>query len=284
MADSYNAIMADEPAHIILTVETEEPIDLKDFVSAFTSLSSQFEKFIGREYSDLSRETRMFVKEVRHGSAIVELVPLLVPLAPLVATMDNALIVEQFVRTYGARISRYFSSGGRDEAATKGDLNDLMGAVAAIANDPNGQTNIEAVAFDKTEKRTRAAIRFNTQQAVAAREQLEQHKAEMDATQRADHDRVLMCFTRPDIGDVSVGKRSGERVVVESLSPRALPLIYGASMAEERIKDEIRNSEDNVFKRGFVVDVNVEIRGGKPVGYAVKHVHQIIDLPDDDDG
>ena len=72
--------------------------------------------------------------------------------------------------------------------------------------------------------------------------------------------------------------------MVESLSPRALPLIYGASMAEERIKDEIRNSEDNVFKRGFVVEVNVEIRGGKPVGYAVKHVHQIIDLPDDDDG
>jgi hypothetical protein len=50
-------------------------------------------------------------------------------------------------------------------------------------------------------------------------------------------------------------------------------------MAEDRIKHEIREADENVFKKGFVVDVNVRSIGGRPIAYAVTNVHQIIDLP-----
>jgi hypothetical protein len=38
-------------------------------------------------------------------------------------------------------------------------------------------------------------------------------------------------------------------------------------------------ADENVFKKGFVVDVNVRSIGGRPIAYAVTNVHQIIDLP-----
>ena len=87
----------------------------------------------------------------------------------------------------------------------------------------------------------------------------------LEKTQHADHTRVLMRFTRSDIGDVTVGKPSGERVKIEEISDRALPLVYGSELAEERIKHEIREADENVYKKGFMVDVNVKSTGGRPL-------------------
>jgi hypothetical protein len=37
-----------------------------------------------------------------------------------------------------------------------------------------------------------------------------------------------------------------------------------------------------LFRKGFVVDVNVSTIEGRPVAYRVTNVHQVIDLPEDD--
>ena len=42
----------------------------------------------------------------------------------------------------------------------------------------------------------------------------------------------------------------------------------------------MRNTDENIYRKGFVVDVNEQTKGGKTVAYAVVHVHQIIDLED----
>jgi hypothetical protein len=52
-------------------------------------------------------------------------------------------------------------------------------------------------------------------------------------------------------------------------------------MAEQRIKHEIREADENLFKKGFIVDVNVQTKGGRPVGYRVTNLHQVIDLPEE---
>jgi hypothetical protein len=89
-----------------------------------------------------------------------------------------------------------------------------------------------------------------------------------------------MVFVQSNVKDTEVGKRTGERVVVENILDRDLPVIYASELAEQRIKHEIREADDNVYKKGFVVDVNVELRNGKPVAYRVTHCHQVVDLPD----
>ena len=87
-----------------------------------------------------------------------------------------------------------------------------------------------------------------------------------------------MTFKRSDIRDAGIGARSGERVVIEQISERDLALIYGSRLAEEQIKDQMRNTDENIYHKGFVVDVNVTTKGGDPVAYSIKHVHQIINL------
>jgi hypothetical protein len=60
--------MAVAAAHIVLKIKTERPIELGDFVSAFTSVASQYDKFIREHHPDLTPEARIFVSEVRRGS------------------------------------------------------------------------------------------------------------------------------------------------------------------------------------------------------------------------
>lgn len=70
--------------------------------------------------------------------------------------------------------------------------------------------------------------------------------------------------------------------MIEEITEKPKALIYGSEMIEQQIKHEIREADDNIYKKGFVVDANVRLRDGRIVGYAITKVHQIIDLPDED--
>lgn len=130
------------------------------------------------------------------------------------------------------------------------------------------------------EKKIKAAFKFTTQEARIAETEIESHKKEIEQRTGADHQRVLMTFVRSDIREASTGKRSGELVVIEAISPKELPIIYASELAEQKIKYEIRD-RDSVYKKGFDVDVNVEFWRGRPCAYRVTSLHKVIDLPDD---
>ncbi len=156
-----------------------------------------------------------------------------------------------------------------------------MGQVAAIAKDPNGKSKIEAVVYEDGKKKIRAVLKFDTKEAAHAVEKIEAHKKRLETTANADHQRVLMIFTQTNVKTPQVGKRTGEWVRIESISPKEFPVIYASDLAEQRIKHEITEDDTNVYKKGFQVDVNVETRGGKPVAYRVTNIHDVIDLPDE---
>ena len=277
--------MAGAQAYINVTIDTKSPIELGDFVSEFTSVSSQYDKFMRENHPDLSPGAQMFVKQVTRGSIIFELLPyapnlLLGP--DVVSTIDAVNAVIEFVEEYKGRLGAYLGRGRVPANVTRSDLNDFMGQVAAIAKDPNGTSKLEAVVYEDGKKKIRAALKFNTKEAAHAVEKIEAHKTRLEATANADHQRVLMIFTQTNIKTPQVGRRTGEWVRIEAISPREFPVIYASDLAEQRIKHEITEQETNVYKKGFVVDVNVETRGGKPIAYRVTNFHDVIDLPGDD--
>lgn len=270
----------DELPHIILNIKTKQAIELSDFVSAFSSIASQYEKFVRLHYPELSGDANIFVREVRAGSIEADLIPwALKGLSAVVNVIEQVQIVEKFVRTYGGMLGKYLD-GEQEQDATRSDLKDLMGAVSAIANDPNGRSTVQAVAFEDGKKQIKAVITFDTTQAREAQRQIEDQRLQLESGSSADHQRVLMVFKQSNVKDATMGKRTGERVTIEDISTRDLPLIYASELAEQRIKHEVREADENVYKKGFIVDVNVQLMSGRPVGYRVTNLHQVIDLPE----
>lgn len=267
--------MQEVRAHIEVVIDTTEPVELGDFVSAFTSIAAQYRRYMRQNHPDLIDDTRIYVREVRPGSIIAELILIG---ASLIGIMDQIQIVHNFVTVYGEKLRRYLTGSGEVPDANKTELNEFMGSVAAIANSEHGAGTIKAVAYEDGKRQVKASIEFNKQEASRAVTRIEAHAQRLDAARSIDNSRVLMTFKRSDIGDAGVGMRSGERVIIGAISDRDLPLIYGSALAEQRIKDQMRNTDENIYRKGFVVDVKVETRGGRPIAYAVLHVHQIIDI------
>jgi hypothetical protein len=271
--------MAAGKPHIVLTLDTKEPIELGAFVGVFTSLGNEYDRFIKQAEPDLAGEADLFVHKVRSGSIIVDLIPWLSMVAPFIDDAEKALIIEKFVRVWKERFESLLSGKGK-APETRSELRDWADAVKDIATDTNGSGKIEAVAFKDGKKKISASFKFKSPEARQVLKTVERQQQVLEKKQHADHKRVLMRFTRSDISDVTVGKPSGEKVKIEEVTDRALPLVYGSELAEERIKHEIREADENVFKKGFVVDVNVKSTGGRPIAYAITNVHQVIEIPD----
>ncbi len=196
------------------------------------------------------------------------------------ACLGDRMIVSGFAKLIAEDVLGYIG-GNWKSGAKKSDLETIAGLVRGVANDSGGTATIETVEYREGVSSRELVLKFDTSEARTAVQILQDHKLDLDKTSAADYERVLMTFTRSDIGDASVGKRTGEWALIEEILEKPRPLIYASDLAEQKIKYEIREADDNIFKKAFSVDVNVQTRNGRPVAYAVTHVHQVIDLPDD---
>lgn len=280
---SYSQLMGEQKALLTLKLDTDEPVELRDFVGAFTSLANEFERFVEREFPNAHSDPKMFIREVRRGSIEADILTgLTVYALPTAATMiDQVMVLEDFVHRWGSRfkaiISGNFVPGELESTA---ELKDWADTVRSIAADPVASHRLEAATFEDGKKDVRAVFKFTASEARTALQNIDDRRKTLAKADHDGHERVLMVFTRTDVNDADVGKSSGERVKVEEISDKSLSLMYGSEIAEARIKHEIREADENVYKKGFVVDVMVKLRNGKPVAYSVTNVHDVLDLPE----
>ena len=283
---TYEQAMSDSEAILTLRIDTKDPIELDSFVGAFTSLATEYRREMRAQFPDVDSDARIFVKEIRKGSYIADLIPYVAPVAPFISGMDHALIVERFVKVWGRRITALATGALGEWSPLKSELATFANAIQAVANDPSGKSTLESATFEDEKRQIRSTFTFSTSDARAAQETIDglyrEAEAEAEASDDADHERVLMVFTRTDVMDAALGKRSGERVVISQISPKPLAIMYASPLAEKKIKYEIREPDENVYKKGFVVDVKVVFVRDRPSVYAIMALHRVIDLPGDD--
>ncbi len=270
--------MNEGQAYITITLDLRDPIEINDFAAMFAGVGAQFEAYLKRHHPDLKGNARLYVREVRHGSVVADLFP---NIPDLIGIMDGALIVMGFGALFSKRI-RKLISGQFIEDGSKSDIKEIGETIRAVSNDNGGKMTIESVTYDKNEKNTKLEIVFDASEGRKAVETLNEQKKALDAIEHVDFSRVLMVFERSRKSGADVGKSTGELVVIPEISDKPKALVYASAGAEQIIKTEIRDAPDNVYKKGFVVDANVRKSGTRVVAYAVTHVHQVVDLPDDD--
>lgn len=277
---AYARAMGEMPAHITINLKTKDPIELGDFVGTFVAIGNDYERFIRARGLDQKVEAKIYVKEVRAGSIEADLLPWLSVFAPFISDAEKIMLVEDFVRRWGGRLQALVRGRTSELPGTSEELKDWAKMVQAIANDPDGRATIQAARFEDGKRQIFAAVQFTTAEARDAMSTIESQRKLIEGGGSESRSRALMIFTRSDVNDAKLDRRSGDLVKIDEISDRSLPLIYGSALAEERIKHEIREADDNVFKKGFVVDVIVKYRSGTPVAYSVSHLHAVIDLPD----
>ncbi|WP_299419005.1 hypothetical protein [uncultured Shimia sp.] len=268
--------------HVLtLTIDTEDPIELAHFVGSLTSLADEYKQF-ARNHADLvADEAKVFVSEVRKGSYVADLIPVAASTIPLLASYASDLkTIEEFVKLWAHRASGVIN-GVFPDKETKSNAKHWLDTFAAVANSNDGKGRLAVATYENGKTQERYSFSFDAEEAKDAMKTIDGVYERLEAEEHLDHERVLLTFTRTDVGDAKVGKPSGERVKIEEISERPLALTYASELAEEKIKHEIRDVPENIYQKGFVVDVNVQTRNTKPVAYSVVNVHEIVLLPED---
>lgn len=278
---TYKDAMGISPVVLTLTIQNSQPVRLSAFVKAFTSLAHEYSQVVHENNDYESDEAEIYVKEVRSGSIVADLIPIAASALPLVISESERIILAiEVVEKWRSNLSSLFE-GVIPEGARRTDLKNWADSVESIAKDPRASSTLEAATFEDGKRDVRASFTFNTNQARQITNVIDAEFERLDETKHADFLRVLMVFTRSDVSDSPIGKRSGERVLIDEISDKSLAITYGSELAEDRIKHEIRESDDNIYKKGFNVDVKVQSSGTRPVAYSIMHVHDVIDLPDE---
>lgn len=263
---------------IVWRIDLQKPAELSVLTAAFAAVSNQFESYIRREFPPLRGAAQLLVKDIRQGSIVIELLPVI---QPLLSQMDNALIVDGFVQRFGGLLTKYIS-GDKDDTATKSTIKDLLNAVTLIANDPDGKSAIASVEYHSTKTTERLTMQFETPGARTAKDTLQVQHATLDLPAFELFENRLLMFVQTSIRPTETGSRTQLQAIVESIHSRPLPVKFETDLARERIQAEIRDDEKNVYKKGFYVDFYLEKVRTKPAVYRITAVRDIVELVVDD--
>src|SRR3546814_17072719 len=108
-------------------------------------MGAQFERYLAEQHPDLKGQAHMFVKEVRKGSIIADLLP---SIPDLIGYMDNVLIVGGFGALFSARV-RKLISGQFIDTSNKGEVAEVGQTFSAIFKDYTGDMNAKHADMEK---------------------------------------------------------------------------------------------------------------------------------------
>src|SRR3546814_4354002 len=94
----------------VCSSDLSDPVEIGDFAALFSGMGAQFERYLAEQHPDLKGQAHMFVKEVRKGSIIADLIP---SIPDLIGYMDNVLIVGGFGALFSARVRKLISGQDR---------------------------------------------------------------------------------------------------------------------------------------------------------------------------
>lgn len=265
-----------EAAHIEIVIANQDPIDLIDFTASLTAMARVHEARLKATNPKIDvDETRLLIVDVRKGSVVLELLPVL---APIISTVEFTNTAVAFVEHLGRAFAVLKRPGGRIEDPTTAQLKNLGNAVQVIANDSAGELKIAA------KYKNGAVIQeflVTKREAQQISENASEQRREIEEKGSAEHRRVLMRLHQTSAENLKIDKRTAEKGIVERIDGTPRPLIYASDLAGQRIKDEILKADGNPFQKGFIVDLDVETVNGSPRVYRIVEVHDVIDLDDE---
>lgn len=257
------------PQDQVLTVsmDNSKPVLLSDFTNSFLSLADEYARFAtSRGGDDITRDTRLYVREVRKGSIVWDLVVVSAAALPIVEYTVTLADFGMYVKTAWDWLLR---RSGDDPRLDKKRLQNVVDIMEPVAKDSASQININVhVEGNLVLNFTSDSVQANAIQNAARRE-----LSALVEPVTGIHDGVVLYFYQARNDPKS---HAGDRAVIESISPVAVKTIFRT----EEVKARALRTHENPFLHAYLVDVAVETVDGRPVVYRVLDVREPLPLPD----
>lgn len=245
---------------ITFKLENSKPVDLLDLTGALAAFGETYRDYVAHAGYDVEPgNVRLFIREIRTGSIIADLVSMAEQASWVLSHLDAAA---GFVSHFD-KLLHYFLYLPSAEvgAPTKREASQVISVMEPVAKD-GGANLILNVSGD-------VHIHTNSQQANAIQNSARRLLGPSVPTNEVHYDELLSLFQVR--GDIS--STVGDRGIIESISPLPVKLLF----ASEDVKRQIIGHADNPFQKLFLVDVEAKATEGKVRVYRVLIVKDVFD-------
>jgi hypothetical protein len=250
---------------ISIEIKNTQPIELIDLTGSLVGFADEYKRRIA--ISDPlapPEEIKLYVKEMRTGSIIADLIAIAPLTLPFVADANHVI---QFCQ-YLSQAYKYLTGQSREKPEMeKVDYLNLNRIVEPVAKDSGAQINIGTVNITAPVTLTLNSLEANAAQNKAKRE-IELLQEPVTGVKEG----VVLYWYQARNDPRS---QAGDKAIIESIYSGAVKAIF----ASEAIKAKMLLDTDNPFTHAYVVDVAVETIKGRPVVYRIQNVHEVIEKP-----
>jgi hypothetical protein len=259
--------MQDVRLHI--HIENTQPTELIGLTGSLISLSNQFASYL-KKYPEqnISSDAKLYIKEIRQGSIIVELIDTLA--VAIVPFAENANAIMEFAGYCRDAIGYFLGKTNERPDMSISDCRDFGNMVNPVVADNGGKIDIGIVNNGTLTVYTSADhIDANAIQ-NAVRRDIERLSI---TEQTIVHKKVLMTWEQA-VSNIRNNTRN--RGVIDSVFPnKALKVRF----EDEEIKRSMLYSDDNPLTCVYEVDVKIETSQNKPVAYLITQLYETFDAP-----
>ncbi len=257
------------PGHVLtISLFHAGPVELGSLSASLTALADQHARFAEREGFSINGEgVRLYVKEIRSGSIIVELVAAAQTYGPLIGTANT---IASFAKNLKGLLDFGTSkTAAPPERTTARDARDMASFLEPVAHNAQSILNIDIT--NSPGATVSPIIVVSSLEANASQNRLLNFAAQQTAPVSSRRSGVILYFSHAtDDADGTTGDKGR----IDALSKRSVKTRFLSPDLKASVLTEA------LFRKAYLVDVDVQEIEGKPFLYTVLEVHESFDRED----
>lgn len=254
-------------ARLTIKIEHSLPVELVDFTKGLTGLADEYRRFVKLQSGlAITDDVKLYIKEIRSGSIITDLVALSASGLPFI---ENTVSVLDFSKYLAVAFNFLTGKSAERPAFTKQNLENINQLLEPIAKDNAAQFNCNTTINGDVH----LTINMSSLEAKAAQHSADREMKAMKDPVTGYHEMVVLYWYQAR-NDMAGG--TGDKAIIESIQRYPVKTIC----ATPETKAAMIRDQGNPFTSAFLVDLNVETIDDKPVLYKVTKVHELLPLPE----
>lgn len=253
---------------LVIKIENKNPIELIDLTKSLVSLASQFDSFVSKNADcKENREAKLYVKEIKSGSVILELIELAT--VGMIPFIENTNTIIGFAKFCKETFNYFLKNKGEKPELTSTDYKDFSTILTPVAKDNGSQFNIST----NINGNLNLHVHLNSTETNAIQNIIKKEFDRLKIPEQTNEIQpsVLMTWyqARNDLKS-----KIGNKGVIEELSQKPLNITFD----NDELKERMLHSDINPFNTAYVVDVKIQTIQDKPAAYKVIKLHEYFDI------
>jgi hypothetical protein len=262
----------------LIQYDTAEPIELSALSNAFAGISRQYSNFIrSQTNSELAaEEVVLYVTKIENNCILTELAPYVGYGLTTIHVLDWPAALKEFADTINEYFE-YFNGlklGKIIGKVTKRDAEDFRDFLEAVAKKDSGSIVTEAVKYDETTGKKTSMVKYAYKpiEVAEAYQGVSSYLLKIPSQESNIFEKVLLYLPQLNVDAHKSEGQTADRGIIESISPRKLPVYWISDLDSRRIK----NQSVNPHKVSYIVDVSVQTKNETARAYSVLRLHDIL--------